>query len=249
LQHVVGSDVLISVYGGAEASFRALHSPPRVRVVSCSFGKLQCVLRLKVAQLLPSTPGAPHKYTHIWALDENVMLPPSDAALLAFSRPADNVLFSGPAIKASRLPYTRPDPNCNGRRDAHATVVRGDFVEVTAPLMRFEAFMHAVHALRFTWTNQSDWGLDKLWCRCAAAASHRDPLSVCAIAHPHTADASFVKTRSHGRSLFSNHTRFRQALNNLKSSLRDNPAAWRTSCRRQPGLDVPGNCSKARLRC
>eukprot|EP00962_Isochrysis_galbana_P022084 scaffold6556_cov106-Isochrysis_galbana.AAC.2 len=215
----------------------------RACVASCSLGKLQCVLKLNVDKLVS-------EYTHIWALDENVLLPPSDEALSAFARPPDDVFFLGPAIKMSRLPYARPDHRCSSRCEAHATVVRGDFVEVTAPLMRLEAFVRAARALRFSCTNRSDWGLDKLWCRCAAAAAHRrDPLSVCAIAHPKTANASFVKSRSQGKSLFSNHTRYRQALGDLKHSLRHNPASWRTACRRQPSPYMPVDCSKAKLRC
>mmetsp|Transcript_11389 Transcript_11389/g.24341 ORF Transcript_11389/g.24341 Transcript_11389/m.24341 type:complete len:310 (+) Transcript_11389:136-1065(+) len=241
LQRVTGSDVFLSIYDGSVSPWHSLHSPPRVRVANCSLGKFQCILKLRLAQI-------PLSYTHLWILDENVLLPQSDQALAAFARPPADILMQGPSIKESRLPYMRPDRRCVGN-GTHATIVRGDFVEICAPLIRLEIIEEMMRALRFSASNRTDWGIDKFWCRWAAMTYALKHSSVCAVVHPHTPEDTFIKTRAFGKSQFASAARWREATSDLKHSFRINPPSWRSRCHREAAASVPKACSAARIRC
>lgn len=96
------------------------------------------------------------EYSHVWVADENIAFPDS-RQLNAFLRAvnASRAAIAQPSIRGSSHSAMAPSARCAVRHT--------DFVEVMFPIMRACVFEHVYTTLYVG--QQSDWGLDKLWCR------------------------------------------------------------------------------------
>lgn len=130
----------------------------------------------KLFTCLQNLPLGQGRYSHVWFLDADLLLPPHEE-LQRFFR--DVTAYGGaitqPSVLHSDHTFVQRDRSCHARRT--------NFVEVQAPVIRVGALRALATILPAG--NASDWGVDMMWCEYLRRAVNATCVIINAnVAHP-----------------------------------------------------------------